>query len=138
MPTNYAVKAAIEELYKCLSVDSIIGEPLEIGDKIVLTITKMGIVFGTGLKNRAQGSGSEGRVGGGGGIFPVAVVVISRNVQGPEGIRIIPLTEPSVQAELSESLTHIASAVASRLKAGSTASENKPSHIPETARAEMK
>ncbi len=138
MATNYAVKAAIDELYESLSVDSIIGEPIAIGDKIILPVTKMGIVFGTGLHCGAQDSCADGNAGGGGGIFPVAVVVISKSIQGPEGIRVIPLTKPSTQVELAESLNHIASAVVSRLKASSTASENKPSHIPNTARVEIK
>ncbi|MFB3766228.1 MAG: GerW family sporulation protein [Methanotrichaceae archaeon] len=116
MATNCAVKAAIDELYKSLSMDSIIGEPIETGDKIILPVTKMGIVVSTGLSSGHQDSCAEGGAGGCGGIFPVAVVVISKSIRGPEGIRILPLTRPSVQVELTESLSHIASAVTSRLR----------------------
>ena len=133
MATNYAVKAAIDELYNSLSSDSIIGEPLEIGDKIIFPVTRMGFVFGIGLHCGAQDDCAEGRAGGGGGIFPAAVVVIFKNIDGPEGVRILPLIEPSAQVVLTESLTHIASAVVSRLSESSTAGGNKPSHIPDTA-----
>lgn len=49
MAADDAAKAAIDELYKSLTIDRIIGAPIEIGDKIILPITRMGIVFGTGL-----------------------------------------------------------------------------------------
>jgi len=138
MATDDAVKAAIDELYKSLSIDRIIGEPIEMGDKIILPITKMGIVFGTGLHDGARDNCAEGRAGGGGGIFPVAVVIIFKNIKGPEGIRVVPLTKPSAQFGLAESLSQMVSSAISRLNASETASENKPPNIPHTAGVEIK
>ena len=130
MATDDAVKAAIDELYKSLSIDRIIGEPIELGDKIIFPITKMGIVFGTGLHHGTRDYCAGGRAGGGGGIFPVAVVIIFKDVKGPEGIRVMPLTVPSAQFELAESLGQIVSSAISRLNASETTSENKSSNNP--------
>ena len=138
MAADDAVKAAMDELYKSLSIDRIIGEPIEMGDKVILPITKMGIVFGTGLHHEARDNCEEGRAGGGGGIFPVAVIIIFKGIKGPEGIRIVPLTMPSAQFGLAESLGQIVSAAISRLNVSEKTSENKPSDIPHAAEVEIK
>ncbi|MGA9097404.1 MAG: spore germination protein GerW family protein [Methanotrichaceae archaeon] len=138
MAADDAAKAAIDELYKSLTIDRIIGAPIEIGDKIILPITRMGIVFGTGLHYGAQDNCAEGRAGGGGGIFPVAVVIIFKSIKGPEGIRVVPLTIPSAQFGLAESLGQIVSSAISRLNVSKTASENKPPNVPHTAEVEIK
>jgi len=137
MAADSAAKAAIDELFKSLSIDSIIGEPIEVGDKIILPVTKMGIFFGSGLKE-AIGNRAEGRAGGGGSIFPVAIVIIFKDIRGPEGVRVIPLTKPSGQAELAESLTHMVSAAISKLGTRSNSSKGEPSHTAHAARIEIK
>lgn len=114
-----AVKTAIDELYKCLSIDSIIGEPIEIGDKIIIPVTKMSFVFGMEL-NGSRKNCTE-CMSGGGGTTPVAVVIISKGIKGPDGIRIIPLNMPSAQFMLADSLINMVSAALSRLNTGSTA-----------------
>ncbi len=126
MPIDDDAKAAIDELYKSLSIVGIIGEPMEIGDKVIIPITKMGIVFGTGLRYRAQDSCPDRNAGGGAGIFPASVVVISKSVKGPEGIRVLPLPRQSGKIELAESLGQMASSVISRLNAGETSSKKEP------------
>lgn len=126
MAAGDAVGVALEELYKSLSIDSIIGEPIEMGDKIIIPVTKMGIVFSTGLHSRAQDNCAEGRAGGGGGIFPVAIVIVFKDIKGPEGIRIMPLAAPSAEIGLAESLSQMALAAVSKLNVNGTASEKKP------------
>lgn len=138
MATDDAVKAAMEELYKSLSIDGIIGEPIEMGDKVIIPIAKMGVVFGTGLHFGARDNRSYCNAAGGGGIFPVAVVVISRGIKGPEGLRVLPLARPSAKIELAESLSQMASAVISRLNVSETSRNNEPQHSPHTAELEIK
>lgn len=118
MAAEDAVKTAIDELSKALSVNSIIGEPIEVGDKIILPVTKMGMGFcaETNHETEEKGTGGiDGGAGGGGGIFPVAVVIIFKGIKGPEGIRVMPLTSQSGNTELAESVTKIASSLLSKL-----------------------
>ncbi len=130
MASEDAVKAAIDELSKTLSIKSIIGEPIEMEDKIILPVTKMGIGFGTGISRGVEeksAGGITGSAGGGGGIFPVAVVVIFKGIKGPEGIRVIPLGKPSEYIGLAESMTQVASTVISKIPS------NTPSNAPSNA-----
>jgi uncharacterized spore protein YtfJ len=43
-----AIRATVDELLKVLSARNIIGEPMDLEDKIIIPITKMGMGFGTG------------------------------------------------------------------------------------------
>ena len=138
MATDDAVKAAIDELYKSLSIDRIIGEPIDMGDKVILPIARMGIILGAGLNLKAQKNCTDGRAGGGFGVYPVSVVIIFKEIKGPEGIRVMPITTLHPQIELAESLGQMASAVMSRLMVGEAASENNPSNNPHTAKVELK
>ncbi len=150
MAPDDAVKAAIDELSKVLSIKSIIGEPIEMEDKIILPVTKIGVGFGTGIGHGVEdksAGGIAGSAGGGGGIFPVAVVVIFKGIEGPEGIRVMPLGAPSEYIGLAESMTQIASTVISKLTPDKEISKNKhgvsytssntsshrPSHTPSNA-----
>jgi uncharacterized spore protein YtfJ len=139
MAADGAAKATIDELSKALSVKSIIGEPIEMDDKIILPVTKIGIGFGTGVDQEVGGiGGMAGKAGGGGGISPVAVVVIFKGIKGPEGIRVIPLVAPSAHAGLAESMTHIASIVLSRLNSKKEAGEGHPQHTSHEPKMEIK
>jgi uncharacterized spore protein YtfJ len=82
-----------------LLAKNIIGEQIETEDKIIIPITKMGMGFSTGLcqmnhdKNR---EGSAGSIAGGGvRIFPVAVLIIFKGIAGPEGVKVVPLSQQS-------------------------------------------
>jgi uncharacterized spore protein YtfJ len=85
------VKTTVDELLKVLATDNVIGETMEIGDKVIIPITKVGLVFGTGTgMGMMQGrKGSGGGAGGGAGIEPLSVVVVFKNVEGPEGVQIL-------------------------------------------------
>jgi uncharacterized spore protein YtfJ len=117
MATEDAVKATVDELLKALSARNIMGDPIEMEDKVILPITKMGMGFGTGMssgvdnKNAGTTSGGSG-AGGGVGVFPVAVVVLFKGIQGPEGVKVVPLSAPNA---ISESIGEIASTVINRI-----------------------
>ena len=116
MATEDAIRITIDELLKVLSARNIIGEPIEMDDKIILPITKMGMGFGTGMSPGREdkgGGGSAGGAGGGVGVKPIAVVIIFKGIPGPYGVKVVPLTTPSAMAE---SLAEITSAVMGRLK----------------------
>ena len=87
----------IDEFQTFLSAMRIVGEPIELEDKIIIPLTKMGMGFGTkscqgGDDNKT--GGTEGR-GGGIGIFPVAAVIVFKDISGCEGVKVVPITASS-------------------------------------------
>jgi len=96
MPGVDAIKATLDELLDALSAQSIIGEPIEMEDKIIIPITKMGMGFGTDIGQTGLDASKEGlercKACGGVGIFPVAVVVVFKGIFGPEGVKVVPLS----------------------------------------------
>jgi uncharacterized spore protein YtfJ len=105
MPGVDAKKATLDELFEALSAQ-LIGEPIELEDKIIIPITKMGMGFGTNIGRTGPDVSKEVRerygAGGGVGVFPVAVVIVFKGIFGPEGVKVVPLLPPG------ESLSDIA------------------------------
>lgn len=115
MAAEEAVKATVDELIKALSANNIIGQPIDMGDKMIIPVTKMGMGFGTGLGHDMEEKGADGIVGGAGGgvgVFPVALVIVFKGITGPGGVQIVPLTQPSAVAE---SMAQIASAIMAKI-----------------------
>lgn len=88
----------LDELKKILSAETVIGEPLTVEDKILIPVIKVGFGGGAGSgrgrgKERSEGFGAGGGIGGG--IIPVALIVIFKGIEGPEGIKVLSLQEPS-------------------------------------------
>jgi len=115
MAVEDTTKATIQELQKVLSANNIIGAPVEMEDKIIVPITKMGMGFGTGSSHGSDKNigGTSGGAGGGVGVFPVAVVIVLKGVSGHEGVRVVPIGIGTPNP-LSESLCEMASAIMSR------------------------
>ncbi len=110
MPGVDANGAAHDELFKALSAQLICG-PIELEDKIIIPIAKMGMGFGTNTNQTGANAKEEDMkeealarhaTGGGVGVFPFAVLIIFKGIPGPEGVKVIPLSPPG------ESLSEIA------------------------------
>jgi len=115
MAAEDAVKATVNELIKALSANNIIGQPIDMEDKMIIPVTKMGMGFGTGLGHNKEEKDADGIVGGAGGgvgVFPVAIVIIFKGINGPSGVQVVPLTQPSAVAE---SMAQIVSAIMTRI-----------------------
>jgi uncharacterized spore protein YtfJ len=116
MSAEEADKFTIDDIEKAFSAMSIVGEPIEMEDKIIIPIAKMGMGFGAkvgpGIKNTVKG-GIAGGAGGGAGVFPVAVLILFKGVTGPKGIKVVPL-EPS--GPLTNPVTDIAHILLDKLK----------------------
>ncbi|MGZ7117250.1 MAG: GerW family sporulation protein [Methanobacterium sp.] len=41
------IKTTVDELLKVLATDNVIGETMEVDDKVIFPITKVGLAFGT-------------------------------------------------------------------------------------------
>ncbi|MCP8313693.1 MAG: sporulation protein [archaeon] len=111
MSAENQIKTTIEELLKVLATKNVIGEPIEIEDKTLIPITKIGVGFGAGGGKGEKGE--SGGAGGGAGVDAVAMVVIFKGVPGPEGIKVLPLAAPS---PLAKSIGEIASVIMEKLR----------------------
>jgi uncharacterized spore protein YtfJ len=112
MSADDFVSTTIEELQRVLLATNIVGDPIEMEDKIVLPVSKVGLGFGSGSKKGSENkkAGNSEVAGGGIGILPVAVVIVFKGVEGPEGIKVVPLAIPGAPSTLLESLEEISSA----------------------------
>ena len=99
------LRETASELEKMIASKNVIGTPVEIGDKTVITLSRYGFGFGAGGAHMNKAGGEGG--GAGGGIEPIALIVIHKDVSGPEGIKVLSLRwNPFAQVveTLSESL----------------------------------
>ncbi len=92
-------RLTVDELEKLLSVNRIVGEPIDLGDKVIIGVSMFGFGFGAGSgSNETKKSDGQG-TGAGGGISPVALIVLHKNISGPEGIQVFSLRKKSGIAE---------------------------------------
>jgi uncharacterized spore protein YtfJ len=89
------VKTTMEEIERLLNSKAVVGEAIAFGDTTVVPLVSFGFGFGAGggkgggtgtskEAEKAQGEGSGGVTGGGGGIRPVGVIIIS-----PSGTQVV-------------------------------------------------
>ncbi|UUX93789.1 GerW family sporulation protein [Methanoplanus endosymbiosus] len=97
MDADNLFEKALAEIDRLVNAGTVMGDPVEMGDRVIVPVAAFGFGFGAG----AGGSESNGGAGtgAGGGVSPVALVVIEKNVSGPEGIRVVPLRKPGVVTE---------------------------------------
>ena len=103
------IKTTVEEIRKVLNIENVIGEVIETNDKTLIPITKMGMGFGAGMgegkgdtDSQGKGSGSLAGAGGAAGIEPIAMIVVFKNVEGPEGVKVLTLSGNPVAQALGE------------------------------------
>jgi len=89
------IKTTVEELLKVLATENVIGETIETEDKLIIPVTKFGMVFGAGSGEDQKEGGQGSGAGGGAGIEPIAMIVVFKGVEGPEGVRVMHLTPPN-------------------------------------------
>jgi len=113
-----AIRATVDELLGVLSDRNIAGEPIEIDDKMIIPINKMGMGFGTG-QARESGSNETIKVeaGGGMGIIPVAIVVVFKGVPGEKGVKVIPLSDQSPGNQPLSEIASVAQSILERIAA---------------------
>lgn len=85
-------KTTLEEIEKVLTARTVVGDPITIGDKIMIPLISVGFGFGAGggsgkgeTKNKGEGAGSG--TGGGAWIRPSAVVIIDKDTVRVEAIK---------------------------------------------------
>jgi uncharacterized spore protein YtfJ len=110
MSSSELLKTTADELGRLLSTKNVVGDAIDLGDKAVIPMARFGFGFGAGSGAGSKGGEKEGGEGsgGGGGVEPVALLIIHKNVPGPDGIQVLSLRKENPVAEiiatLSESL----------------------------------
>jgi len=121
MSNEQMLNETASQLKEFLLSKNVIGTPVDLGDKVLIPIARFGFGFGAGGSNRKDGEG-EG-AGGGGGIEPVALVIIHKDVKGPEGVQVMSLKKDSALAQVISAVSEsLAPQVIDALK---TISKNK-------------
>lgn len=85
------IKTSVEELRKLISVDNVIGEPIETEDKILIPVMRMGVGFGAG--ESILGNEGSDAVGAGAGVEPISMVLIPKKGNDAEGVRVLDLSK---------------------------------------------
>ena len=96
------IQVALGQIESILDTKSVVGAPITVGDYTLVPLISIGFGFGVGSgtgksEEFIKGEGVGGASAGGGGLKPVAVVVI-----GPDGAKVEPLR--GATASLLESL----------------------------------
>ena len=104
------LKEAVTELDRLLQARNVVGEPVTRGDVTVIPLVSFGFGFGAGGGKGANGATDNGGIGGGG-IKPLAVLIIDR-----DGTRIESIKGPKASAieAVGEAVGKIAAGVARR------------------------
>ncbi|HWQ66958.1 MAG TPA: spore germination protein GerW family protein [Methanospirillum sp.] len=104
MPVEEMLKEAAGQLKEMITARNVIGEAVDLGNRMIIPVTRFGLGFGAGGGNGSEGSGA----GGGGGIEPIAVIITDKQISGVEGIQIVSLRNKGQASEvitaISESL----------------------------------
>ena len=131
MSTEEVLREAANELNKLISAERIMGEPIDLGDKKVIPVTRFGIGFGAGSGKGKDGDGAG--AGGGGGIEPLALLVAHKEIKGAEGVQVFSLKKENPVAQvitaLSESL--VPQVIELIKKKDSESTETKPEETSE-------
>ncbi|MCU0632647.1 MAG: sporulation protein [Methanolinea sp.] len=118
------LKITADELDRLLSPAHVVGQAVDLGDKAVIPIAEFGFGMGAGGGKGKDGEG-EG-AGCGGKIAPVALVLVYKDVKGPEGIQVLSLHRDNPVAQIITALSEsLAPQVIKAIKAMSESKEKE-------------
>lgn len=87
------IKTTVEELRKLISVDNVIGSPIETEDKILIPVMRMGVGFGAG--ESLFGKEGSDAAGAGAGVEPISMVLLPKKGNTADGVRVLDLSKGS-------------------------------------------
>jgi uncharacterized spore protein YtfJ len=90
------------QLKEFLASNNVMGAPIDFGEKVVIPVARFGFGFGSGSGQGKDGSGQG--AGGGGAMEPVALVILHKDVKGPEGVQVMSLRKESAIAQIISAL----------------------------------
>jgi uncharacterized spore protein YtfJ len=83
------LKETASTLEKLFANKNVLGTPMDLGDKTMITLSRYGFGFGAGGAHMNQTGGEGG--GAGGAIEPIALIIVHKDISGPEGIKVLSL-----------------------------------------------
>ena len=98
------LKLTLDELDKLISAKTVMGEKIEVDNKIIIPVAGFGFGFGAGGGSGKGDEESGGGAGAGGGVTPVAVIILHKDVKGHEGVQVLSLKKSSPVAEVIETI----------------------------------
>jgi uncharacterized spore protein YtfJ len=125
MSAQDEIRTTVDELLRVLSMKNVIGEPIDMGDRTFITVARVGLAFGAakGEAKGENGGGGGGGAGGAAGVSPIAAIVVYKNIPGPEGVKVLPLSPPS---PLARAIGEIATVVSEKMGQRMGASKETP------------
>jgi len=109
---NKLLKTAVEDIERVLNSKTVIGDPITVEGATIIPLVSIGFGFGAGGASRKPTSETEdvaGGTGAGGGVKPVAVVVVSK-----EGVKLQSLSGGSTFSIIEKVVDAVGKTVASR------------------------
>lgn len=85
------IKTSVEELRKLISIENVVGKPIDAGDQFLIPVMRMGVGFGA-CENILGNDGND-TVGAGADVEPVSMVIIPKNAKSGEGVKVVNLTK---------------------------------------------
>ncbi len=85
---------AVDEIERMLNTKTVVGEPITIDGNTLIPLVSVGFGFGAGERtDPAKGANQSGGTGGGGGVKPIALVIVNA-----DGVRVEPIKPSAVSA----------------------------------------
>ncbi|MBN2734422.1 MAG: sporulation protein [Methanomicrobiaceae archaeon] len=97
MKTDELFEKALGELDRLIKAGSTLGEPVEMGDHVIVPVASFGFGFGAGYGGGDENGG--GGTGAGAGISPIAVVIIDKKAHGEGAVKVVPVKRPGPVSE---------------------------------------
>ena len=93
MSLEDTIETMLNQIQKVMGANSIVGTEIITDDKVIIPISKVALGFGVGVyDNQKDSETNVGGAGGGGSIDPVAFLIVSKGIEGPAGVQLVPVT----------------------------------------------
>jgi len=69
-------KSLLGEIRKLAETETVVGKPIQVGQTLILPVTKLSVGFGTGQSGAARGDGASGGLGAGVAVQPLGFLVV--------------------------------------------------------------
>jgi uncharacterized spore protein YtfJ len=93
-------RSTLDELSRLLCASSILGQPIEAGNKVVIPVAEFAFGFGAGSGAAGTDKPGGSGTGAGGNVSAVALAVVMTDVSGAEGIQVLSLKTKSPASEV--------------------------------------
>ena len=102
MSSEEMLQETASKLKEFLVARNVLGEAIDLGDKVVIPVARFGFGFGAGEGTGKSGAGKGS--GGGGGLEPVALIILHKDVKGPEGVQVMSISKENPVAQVISAL----------------------------------